>query len=268
MANTNLFALLYNGSLVGNISNWDSQYFSTLIYTNCNKFSISLPVDTPINILSYDNNKIQIVPVTDVAPAYDNVNQILIRGTPLVSGTKVSTQYTINNIPIDPIKSFQKEILSSKCGDTIVSSFTSSALGSVYTYPSSQIDQLNLTASVIDALRIPNSWQPSTVYTVGQDVMANQWLRLICITAGTSGTTVPTVAGTDGTVNWALWSTPIDCVDSNGVYAYRHHTQLQVHQVAFDAKVWVVSNKTKLDALYNQVDAATTVSAIKAIIWV
>ena len=50
--------------------------------------------------------------------------------------------------------------ISNECGYQIVSNFTSSALGSAYTYPSKDIDQANLMANVMSSLLpgLPSGW--------------------------------------------------------------------------------------------------------------
>jgi hypothetical protein len=46
------------------------------------------------------------------------------------------------------VKATQIEILTASCGAAIVSGFSSSALGTAYTYPSKQNDQINLIGAV------------------------------------------------------------------------------------------------------------------------
>lgn len=50
--------------------------------------------------------------------------------------------------------------------------------------------------------KIANLWKATTVYAAGQYVVLADRSVLLCKTGGTSGSTQPTAAGTDGTVVW------------------------------------------------------------------
>lgn len=116
----------------------------------------------------------------------------------------------------------QIQILSAACQAEILAGFTSSALGSAYTYPAKPTDQQNLSASVLASL-------------------------------------MPGLAST--------WTTPFWCADASGVWAMRAHTAAQIQQVGIDGKAATVAAIEKNATLAGQVQAATTVAAVQAIVW-
>ena len=65
----------------------------------------------------------------------------------------------------------------------------------------------------------------------------------------------------------AGWSTPFWCKDNSGVWAMRPHTASQIRQAGNDGKAWVLTCQQKLAALSATVAAATTVDAVKAVVW-
>jgi hypothetical protein len=69
--------------------------------------------------------------------------------------TWVQTPFTLSDA-----KAIQSAVLDSTCANLIVSGFTSSALGSPYTYPSKPTDQQNLLASYVLSLQsgLPAGW--------------------------------------------------------------------------------------------------------------
>lgn len=124
--------------------------------------------------------------------------------------------------PLFMAQATQSATLNAACANAIVSGFTSSALGSVHTYPSKTTDQLNLTASYASSLA-PN---------------------------------LPTD-----------WATPFWCADSSGKWAWVNHTASQIQQVGSDGKAAVLAYQSQNAALQTQVNAATTVDAVAAIVW-
>ena len=116
----------------------------------------------------------------------------------------------------------QIAIITQACATAITSGFTSSALGSAHTYPSSLTDQANLAANVVSSL-MPGL--PST------------------------------------------WTTPQPCQDASGVWAYVDHTAAQIQQVGSDGKAAILGYLTKKASLQAEIEAATTVAAVQAIVW-
>jgi hypothetical protein len=65
----------------------------------------------------------------------------------------------------------------------------------------------------------------------------------------------------------ADWTTPFWCADGSGAWAYVMHTAAQIQQVGQDGKAAILACLTKNQQLAMQIDAATTVEAVKAITW-
>jgi len=63
------------------------------------------------------------------------------------------------------------------------------------------------------------------------------------------------------------WSTPQMCRDSDGVWAYRLHSAAQIQQVGIDVKAAIVAILLHKYALQSQINAATTIEAVKAVVW-
>lgn len=61
-------------------------------------------------------------------------------------------RFTRPIVPLPRVKAEKAAELDAACASTIISGFSSSALGSLHTYPSRQSDQANLVASVVDAI--------------------------------------------------------------------------------------------------------------------
>jgi hypothetical protein len=136
--------------------------------------------------------------------------------TDQVSGVIVAAQAT------------QTATVSAACQAAIYAGFTSSALGSPYTYPAKVTDQQNLTASVLASL-LPG---------IAADWTTPFW----CATQPTDGT--------------------------DPVWAYITHTGTQIQQVGSDAKAAILACLTKNAELAGQIAATTTsVADIQAITW-
>ncbi|MEW9586237.1 hypothetical protein [Paraburkholderia sp. DGU8] len=65
----------------------------------------------------------------------------------------------------------------------------------------------------------------------------------------------------------AGWTTPFWCADGSGTWAYVMHTAAQIQQVGQDGKAAILACLTKNQQLAAQIDAATTVEAVHAIVW-
>lgn len=163
----------------------------------------------------------------------------------------------------------QIEVLSQAASDTIAAGFMSDALhagGVAYRYPTLLTDQMNMTASVADAIRTPPDWQAKWDYAYG-DSVGSDGGRLICVVPGKSGTTAPTGPAADGKVTWAAWTTPFTCQDDKGVWALREHTAAQIEQAGADGKSFILAVRIKFATLSAEVNAATTVAAASAVVW-
>ncbi len=65
----------------------------------------------------------------------------------------------------------------------------------------------------------------------------------------------------------ATWTCNFWCADSTGAWALRAHTAAQIQQVLADGVAAREGFSTKLAGLVAQVQAATTVAAVQAIVW-
>jgi hypothetical protein len=63
------------------------------------------------------------------------------------------------------------------------------------------------------------------------------------------------------------WTTPFWCADADGQWSFRSHSAAQIQAVGRDGKAHVVACQTLLAQLTTAVSAATTVEAVKAIVW-
>jgi hypothetical protein len=168
----------------------------------------------------------------------------------------------------------QIALISAACQKAIYAGFTSSALGVAYTYPASDTDQQNLTASVLASMLAVSSpaWSASTEYAVGATVMEGGQ-AYVCTTAGESGSSAPTwptavgTEETDGTAAWEIWTTPFWCEGPAGVWNYAQHTATQIQQVGLDGKAAITANLVKNKTLAAQIMAAKTVAQVQAIVW-
>jgi hypothetical protein len=196
-------------------------------------------------------------------------------GYTVVSGSLVAPATPTDAQLLADAQASQIAILSASCAAAITDGFTSSALGSAYTYPAKATDQQNLTASVLASLMAisqAGTWVASTSYTAGTLIVANGSLYTCTISgpSGASAPTWPTVNGTtvtDGTAVWELWTTPFWCENSGGTWAWVNHNAAQIQQVGVDAKSAILSCMGQNAALAAQVAAATTIAAVQAIVW-
>ena len=63
------------------------------------------------------------------------------------------------------------------------------------------------------------------------------------------------------------WTTSFWCMDSTGAWAFTPHMAAQIQQVGMDGKAWITAQQEKLASLNAQIEVATTVSEVTAIIW-
>lgn len=127
-----------------------------------------------------------------------------------------------DSVLVQQARAIQLALIASASQVAQTTGFTSSALGSPYTYPSSIADQTNLTAVVVGSM-IPN--QPS-------------------------GTT------------YLFW-----CKNEAGVEAFVPHTPAQIQQVGLDALAAIMAGKSKQEVLSAEIQAATTIDEVQAIVW-
>jgi hypothetical protein len=65
----------------------------------------------------------------------------------------------------------------------------------------------------------------------------------------------------------AGWTTPFWCQNSSGTWAQVQHTAAQIQQVGLDGKTAVTNAITKSADLQAQIQAATSVAQVQAIVW-
>ena len=162
---------------------------------------------------------------------YDSIDSPLPPGVKAIPITDAEWQEAISspyqpvtvvngvlNIPSGPTlaqaQSSQIAALRTACANAITGGFSSSALGSLYNYPSDPLSQSNMN----------------------------------------------TVAGSSS--GGSLWC------ESGGVWTFKAHTQAQAQAVLAAFVAWLNSCQSQLATLTAEVNAATTVSAVQAVVWV
>ncbi len=65
----------------------------------------------------------------------------------------------------------------------------------------------------------------------------------------------------------AGWTTEFWCADSTGAWAFQPHTAAQIQAAGNDGKAWVTACQTKLATLAAEVTAATTLAAVRGVVW-
>ena len=156
--------------------------------------------------------------------------------------------------------------------------FTSSALGSAYTYPSHAVAQTQLIALLTQAHShmLAPAWAASEVVAVGEWCEVPGVGLFQCTAGGTTGTaapTWPTVQGDtvgDNTVTWKLydvWTGLFWCTSSATppVTARVAHTRNQMLQVGLDGAQYVQAGSERLATAFANIAAATTVAAVQAV---
>lgn len=243
---------------------------------------VSFPaILTQADVEPYGMNVIVPSPPPAGSPFYQ-----ITEGAPeQVNGVWTQT-WTKTSIALASAQQQQSQTLNAACAATIVGGFTSSALGSVHTYPSSLTDQQNLTASVTDAQlaqAVTAGWVASaavvqTALGVPCSIITVNGTPYMCTQSGTCGATAPawtTQPGTpiaDGTAVWQVWTTEFWCATSNnGVlqWAWQPHTVEQIQLVGRVGKATVMAYQAKNADLQAQIVAATTttVDQVAAIVW-
>lgn len=65
----------------------------------------------------------------------------------------------------------------------------------------------------------------------------------------------------------SAWVTPFWCADASGAWQFRNHTAVQIQQVGQDGKAAILAAMEKNQTLAMQVQEATTVAAVQAVVW-
>ena len=133
-------------------------------------------------------------------------------GWSLVNGVLVAPASPTASQLLASAQTAQSALLAGGCATSIVSGFTSSALGSANTYPSDPTTQGNIDRAAVHG--------------------------------------------------GAIW-----CESSAGAWSLAQHTAAQALQVQADLWTHIQNCQSKLATLKAQVAAATTVSAVEAVVW-
>lgn len=142
--------------------------------------------------------------------------------------------------------------------------------GTSYTLKMDQENiNLNLSSSLSaqQALASP-AWSADTDVTQGQIVTVSG-TPIYCSKGGTTGSAAPTPPTTpntvvsDGTVEWALFARTVELTDGT----FQAFTAPEIMNVAQQIEVYLHEQKSTFISLVSEVNAATTVSAIQAVVW-
>ena len=128
---------------------------------------------------------------------------------------------------------------------------------------------LNLSLAIVaNPMIAASAWAASTVYAAGAYCSVGGVI-LFCSTAGKSGTsapTAPTAFGTpvtDGTAAWELLGRKVFLQGGSFVYM----TPQQIMSAFQQGELYLHTMSDQLVNLTAQINAATTVSAVQAIVW-
>lgn len=126
---------------------------------------------------------------------------------------------------------------------------------------------LNLSVTITANAAVQSSaWAADTEYTAGQ-LCSVSGVILFCSTSGKSGSTAPTPPTTfgtpitDGTVEWELMGRKVYLLGGSFVMM----TPQQIMSAFQQGELYLHQMSDKLVSLMEQIDAATTVSAVEAI---
>ncbi len=133
---------------------------------------------------------------------------------------------------------------------------------------SKQAADMAMVVAANNAISHPVAWTAGA--TVAQyAVQEVNGVFLFCLIGGTTGTTAPTppttfgATVTDNTVTWELYGRDLELVGG----AYMTFTPQEILAIFLQVEVYIHLCKNQLQALLAQIMAATTVSAVEAIVW-
>ena len=143
--------------------------------------------------------------------------------------------------------------------------------GVSYTLDAAQPKQAADMAIVVaanNAMNHPVAWAASTsVAQYAVQLVGSSYL--FCTVAGTTGTTAPTppttfgTPVTDGTVTWELYGRTLEMSDGS----HATFTVQELVSIFQQVEVYIHYQKNQKLSLLAQIAAATTVSAVQAIVW-
>ena len=112
-------------------------------------------------------------------------------------------------------------------------------------------------------------WAASTAVTAMESFAVVDGSLLVCSASGTTATTAPTpptsfgTPVTDGTAEWELYGRGFDLV-GGGIVTL---TAQEIINAAMQAEAYIHAMKIKREQLLAQINAATTVAEVEAIVW-
>ena len=143
--------------------------------------------------------------------------------------------------------------------------------GTNYTLDTAQSKQpadMAIVVAANNALNHPVPWVASTpVAQYAVQLVGSSYL--FCTVAGTTGTTAPTppttfgTPVTDGTVTWELYGRTLELSDGS----HATFTVQELISIFQQVEVYIHYQKNQKLSLLAQIQAATTVSAVQAIVW-
>ena len=143
--------------------------------------------------------------------------------------------------------------------------------GTNYTLDTAQSKQpadMAIVVAANNALNHPVAWVASTsVAQYAVQLVGSSYL--FCTVAGTTGTTAPTppttfgTPVTDGTVTWELYGRTLELSDGS----HATFTVQELISIFQQVEVYIHYQKNQKLNLLAQIAAATTVSAVQAIVW-
>ena len=143
--------------------------------------------------------------------------------------------------------------------------------GTNYTLDAAQSKQpadMAIVVAANNALNHPVAWAASTsVAQYAIQLVGSSYL--FCTVAGTTGTTAPTppttfgTPVTDGTVTWELYGRTLELSDGS----HATFTVQELISIFQQVEVYIHYQKNQKLSLLAQIAAATTVSAVQAIVW-
>ena len=143
--------------------------------------------------------------------------------------------------------------------------------GTNYTLDTAQSKQpadMAIVVAANNALNHPVPWVASTpVAQYAVQLVGSSYL--FCTVAGTTGTTAPTppttfgTPVTDGTVTWELYGRTLELSDGS----HATFTVQELVSIFQQVEVYIHYQKNQKLSLLAQIAAATTVSAVQAIVW-
>ena len=232
-----------------------------------------------VYILSYNdlagNLQTSICRTTDLTSIPSGTSYVTCTGIDMVSPIILSNgTYVLDTATIlSNAQTAQYKIISAKCAAAILAGITSSASGSPILYTMDDVDQTNFLKASIEANQCLNTAVPwtagMTVPPLGFMVSAGNYY--VNLTAGTTGATLPTLPnltttyGQTVTDNTVLWIQVFDMISTNNTPVFLNPPQIK--QLFNDVSRFILNNRIRAFGLCAQINNATTISAVQAIVW-